>query len=42
LAAFLGGLNQRLPALSDSLAQAYFQAAETPHQLIRLRARSQA
>jgi uncharacterized circularly permuted ATP-grasp superfamily protein/uncharacterized alpha-E superfamily protein len=42
LAAFLGGLSQRLPALSDRLAQAYFQAAETPHQLIRLRARSQA
>ena len=38
LAAFLGGIGQRLPALSDSLAAAYFQVAETPQQLIRLRA----
>jgi uncharacterized circularly permuted ATP-grasp superfamily protein/uncharacterized alpha-E superfamily protein len=38
LAAFLGGLGRRLPALSDRLAAAYFQVAETPQQLIRLRA----
>ena len=41
LAAFLGGMSQRLPALSDSLAAAYFQVAETPHQLLSLRAPSE-
>ena len=41
LAAFLGGMARRLPALSDSLAAAYFQVAETPTQLIQLRASSQ-
>jgi uncharacterized alpha-E superfamily protein len=37
LAAFLRGMSQRLPALSNSLAAAYFQVAETPHQLVQLR-----
>jgi uncharacterized alpha-E superfamily protein len=40
LAAFLGGIGQRLPTLSDRLAAAYFQVAETPQQLIQLRAPS--
>jgi uncharacterized alpha-E superfamily protein len=41
LAAFLGGMSQRLPALSQSLAATYFQVAETPHQLVPLRAPSE-
>jgi uncharacterized alpha-E superfamily protein len=41
LAAFLGGMGQRLPALSNQLAAAYFQVAEVPHQLIQLRAPSE-
>ena len=34
---FLGVLAARLPALSDAITGAYFQAAELPHQLVRLR-----
>jgi len=41
LAAFLAGMSQRLPALSDSLAAAYFQVAEPPQQLLQLRAPSE-
>ena len=36
---FLTALAQRLPALSDALTDIYFRAAETPHQLLRLRTR---
>lgn len=36
---FLAALAQRLPALSVTLTDIYFRAAETPHQLLRLRAR---
>lgn len=36
---FLAALAQRLPALSTTLTDIYFRAAETPHQLLRLRAR---
>jgi uncharacterized alpha-E superfamily protein len=38
---FLNVLNVRLPALSDALTVTYFRATETPHQLVRLRARSE-
>ena len=41
LAAFLGGMRQRLPALSNSLAAAYFQVAEIPHQLVQFRVPSE-
>ena len=41
LAAFLGGMSQRLPALSRSLAATYFQVAETPHQRVPLRVSSE-
>ncbi|MGD8235494.1 MAG: circularly permuted type 2 ATP-grasp protein [Chromatiales bacterium] len=34
---FLGVLAERLPALSNAITAAYFQAAELPHQLVRLR-----
>jgi uncharacterized tellurite resistance protein B-like protein len=34
---FLGVLAGRLPALSNAITAAYFQAAELPHQLVRLR-----
>ncbi len=37
---FLVVLGMRLPALSDALTEAYFRAAETPHQLLRQRARA--
>jgi uncharacterized alpha-E superfamily protein len=37
---FLVVLGTRLPALSDALTEAYFRAAETPHQLLRQRARA--
>ena len=41
LAAFLGGMSQRLPALSRSLAATYFQVAETPQKLVPLAASTQ-
>jgi uncharacterized circularly permuted ATP-grasp superfamily protein/uncharacterized alpha-E superfamily protein len=37
---FLVVLGTRLPALSDALTEAYFRTAETPHQLLRQRARA--
>ncbi len=37
---FLAVLGARLPALSDALTEAYFRAAETPHQLLRQRTRA--
>ena len=36
---FLSVVNSRLPALADALTATYFRAAETPHQLVRLRSR---
>ena len=41
LQTFLDVLNARLPALSDALTASYFRVAETPHQLVQLRTRSQ-
>ena len=38
---FLGVLATRLPRLSNALTFAYFQAAEQPHQLVRLRSEEQ-
>jgi uncharacterized alpha-E superfamily protein len=38
---FLGVLATRLPTLSNALTAAYFQAAEQPHQLVRLRSEEQ-
>lgn len=36
---FLAVLGMRLPALSDAITEAYFRAADTPHQLLRQRPR---
>ena len=36
---FLSALADRLPAVSSTMSALYFRAAETPHQLLRLRSR---
>jgi hypothetical protein len=38
---FLHALEQRLPSLSDSITALYFRSADIPHQLLRLRTRSE-
>jgi uncharacterized alpha-E superfamily protein len=36
---FLAAVSERLPAVSDTMTNIYFRAAETPHQLLRIRSR---
>jgi uncharacterized alpha-E superfamily protein len=42
LETFLNVLATRLPVLSDTLTATYFRVAETPHQLVQLRTRTEA